>query len=123
MKGESKTMKNNLPQSIEAFIRATNNHDTNEFLATLAGDAVITDERHNYRGTTAIKSWSDEKYIGAKVTLEPVGAVERDGKTVVTVKVDGAFDKTGLPDPFLMDYHFTVDGAGITALNIRLAGE
>lgn len=116
-------MINDLPQSIEAFIRATNKHDTGEFLTALTDDAVISDERQNYRGIKAIKNWSDEKYIGAKVTLEPVGAVNRNGKTVVTFKVDGSFDKTGLPDPFLMDYHFTADDTKIAALNIRLAGE
>ena len=113
-------MINDLPRSIEAFIRATNKHDTGELLATMIDDAVVSDEGQNYRGITAIKQWSDEKYIGAKVTLDPVGAVNRDGKTVVTVKVDGSFDKTGLPDPFLMDFHFTVDDSRIAALTIRL---
>jgi len=117
------TDKLQLPQPIEALIRATNNHDTDGFLATLAGDAVITDEGQNYRGITAIKNWSDEKSIGAKVTLEPIDAVNRDGKTVVIFKVDGNFNKTGLPDPFLLDYHFIIDGLKIAALDIRLSGE
>lgn len=116
-------MINDLPPLIEAFIRATNKHETDEILATLAADAVISDERQSYRGIKAIKNWSDEKYIGAKVTLETIGALNRDGTTVVTVKVDGSFDKTGLPDPFLMDYQFTVNDSRIAAINIRLAGE
>lgn len=28
--------------------------------------------------------------------------LERDGPTIVIVKIDGTFDKTGLPDPLLM---------------------
>ncbi|MCD9186164.1 MAG: nuclear transport factor 2 family protein [Pyrinomonadaceae bacterium] len=116
-------MTNNLPKSIEAFIQATNKHNTDEFLATMTDDAVITDESQDYRGISAIKNWSDEKYIGAKVTLEPINAVNRDGKFIVTFKVDGDFDKTGLPDPFLMDYHFISNGSKINALNIRLADE
>jgi len=44
-------------------------------------------------------------------------------KTIVTVKVDGNFDKTGLSDPFLMDFHFSTDTRQIAALNIRLVGE
>ena len=112
-----------LPQSIEAFIQATNRHDTDEFLATLTDEAVITDEGRDRRGIKAIKEWSDEIYIGAKVTLEPLKAINRDGKTVVTARVDGNFDKTGLPDPFLMDFHFTVDDTKIAALSIRLPGD
>lgn len=112
-----------IQQSIAAFIEATNAHNTDEFLATLTQSAVITDEGEGYRGIAAIKKWSDEKYIGAKVTLDVVDVVNSNGKTIVTVQVDGNFDKTGLPDPFLMDFHFTTDASKIAALNIRLAGE
>jgi len=50
-------------------------------------------------------------------------AVERDGETILTVKIDGAFDRTGLPDPLLMDHCFTVAGDKIKTLTCRLAGE
>ena len=112
-----------IPQSIAAFIEATNAHNTDEFLATLTDSAVITDEGQEYRGIAAIKEWSDEKYVGAKVTLDVVDVANSNGKTIVTVKVDGNFDKTGLPDPFLMDFHFTTGTNRIVALNIRLVGE
>ena len=112
-----------IPQSIATFIEATNAHKSDEFLATLTESAVITDEGQEYRGIAAIKEWSDEKYIGAKVTLDVVDLVTSNGKTIVTLKVDGNFNKTGLPDPFLMDFHFTIDTNKITALDIRLLGE
>ena len=112
-----------IPQAIAAFIDATNAHNSDEFLATLTDGAVIADEGQEYRGIAAIKKWSDEKYIGAKVTLEIVVLVHSNGKTIVTVKVDGNFDKSGLPDPFLMDFHFTTDTNKIATLNIRLADE
>ena len=112
-----------IPQAIAAFIDATNAHNSDEVLATLTDSAVIADEGQEYRGIAAIKKWSDEKYIGAKVTLEIVDLVNGNGKTIVIVKVDGNFDKSGLPDPFLMDFHFTIDTNKIAALNIRLAGE
>jgi hypothetical protein len=38
----------------------------------------------------------------------------------VTVKVDGTFDRTGLPDPLLMDHCFTVAGDTNTGLSCRL---
>jgi hypothetical protein len=46
-----------------------------------------------------------------------------DGQIVVTVKVDGTFDKRGLPDPLLLNHHFTLDGGKIAAFSSRLAGE
>lgn len=109
-----------LPQAIAAFIEATNAHHSEELLATLTADAVITDEGQVYKGIAAIKEWSDEKYIGAKVTLDVVDLVDSNDKTIVTVRVDGNFDKSGLPNPFLMDFHFTVDSNKIAALTIRL---
>jgi hypothetical protein len=112
-----------IPQPIVAFIKAINDHNTEGFLATLTDSAVITDEGQDYRGSAAIKEWSDEKCIGANVTLEVVDVIGRDGKTIVTAEVDGNFDKTGLPDPFYMDFHFMVDDTKINGLNIRLAGE
>ena len=108
---------------IVAFIEAINDHNTEEFLATLTDTAVITDEGQTYRGIAAIKEWSDEKCIGARVTLKVISVIDRDGKTIVTAELDGNFDKTGLPDPFYMDFHFIVDGDKIAALNIRLAPE
>jgi hypothetical protein len=112
-----------LPQPIDAFIKATNAHHADELLAMFTDSAVITDEGQEYRGIAAIKTWSDEKYIGARVTLDVVDVIERADETVVTAVVDGDFDKTGLPDPFHLGFHFIVDGNMIAALNIRLAGE
>ena len=112
-----------MPQAIAAFIEATNAHNSDELLATLTDNAVITDEGQEYCGIAAIKAWSDERYVGAKVTLAVVKVVTSADKTIVTVQVDGNFDKTGLADPFLMDFHFSTDTERIAALNIRLVGE
>ena len=57
------------------------------------------------------------------VSLDVIGTVERDGQTIVTVKIDGTFDRTGLPDPLLMDHYFTVADNKIATLTCCLAGE
>lgn len=112
-----------MPRPIAAFIKATSAHNSDELLTTLTAGAVITDEGQEYRGIAAIKKWSDEKIIGARVTLDAVDLMNDDGKTIVTLRVDGNFDKTGLPDPLLLDFHFTLDTNKISALDIRLPGE
>src|SRR4029434_5623909 len=112
-----------MPQPIAAFIKATNAHNSDELLATLTAGAVITDEGQAYRGLAAIKKWSDETIISARVTLDAVDLMNGDGKTIVTLRVDGNFDKTGLPDPLLLDFHFTLDTNKIRALDIRFPGE
>ena len=48
--GEQMSKKVQMPQAVEAFIAATNAHNTDEFLATLTDNAVITDEGQTYSG-------------------------------------------------------------------------
>ena len=112
-----------LTRVIADFVNAVNEHNTAAFLTVFAENAIIFDEGHEYQGIAAIEEWNAEKNIGAKITLGPVDVTDRAGSVILTAEVDGNFDKTGLPDPFLMDLHFTVDKDRITSLKYSLAGE
>ena len=110
-----------LPKPVETYIRAINARDADAFQSSFAQDAVVKDVGRDFRGIAAIKEWAHHEIFAVNVTLELVDAVERDGQTIVTVKIDGTFDRTGLPDPLLMDHCFTVAGDKIAALTCRLA--
>jgi ketosteroid isomerase-like protein len=110
-----------LPKPIETYIRAINAHDADALLFSFASDAVVHDIAREIRGIAAIKEWANREIFAVNVTLDVMQAVERDGQTIVTVKIDGTFDRTGLPDPLLMEHCFTVVGDKITALTCRLA--
>jgi hypothetical protein len=112
-----------IPQPIATFIRAVNEHDADAFLSSFTNDAVVSDVGREFRGTAAIKEWGEREIFGVNVTLDVVDVVERDGQTVATVKVDGTFDKTGLPNPLLLNHDFTLDGGKIAAFSSRLAGD
>ena len=90
---------------------------------SFALNAVVKDVGREIRGIAAIKEWADREIFAVNVTLDAIKAVERGGQTIVTVKIGGTFDRTGLPDPLLMDHCFTVAGDKIAALTCRLAGE
>jgi hypothetical protein len=109
-----------IPKPIATLIEATNKHNSKEFLAVISETAIINDEGHDYRGIAEIKKWSDEKVFGAKVRLEPIKISERNGNTIVRMKIDGNFDKTGLPDPLVMDFYFTIDSNKVSRLSIHL---
>lgn len=109
-----------IPKPITTFIEATNKHNSDEFLAVIADTAIINDEGHDYRGIDEIKSWSNEKVFGAKVTLKPIKVMERNGNTIVRMEIDGNFDKTRLPNPFVMDFYFTIDSNKVRGLSIHL---
>lgn len=51
-----------------------------------------------------------------------IEVAERGGATIVTAEVDGNFDRTGLPDPVIIDHCFAAEGGKIVGLTCRLAG-
>ncbi len=116
-------MTTTLPEVAAAYVRAANNHDPAAFIACFAESAIVNDVGREFRGIEAIKAWSDHEIMDAQVTLEVLDVADRNGETVVTTKVDGNFDRTGLPDPVIIDHHITVKGDKIVGLTCRLASE
>ena len=112
-----------LPKPVETYIRAINARDADAFQSSFAQDAVVKDVGREIRGIAAIKEWANHEIFDVNVTLEVMAVVERDGQAILTVKIDGTFDRTGLPDPLLMDHCFTVALDKIKSLTCRLAGE
>ena len=112
-----------LPPTAATYVRSINDHDPAAFNALFADDAVVNDVGREFRGAAAIKAWSDHEIFEVRVTLEVLDVADREGETVVTTKVDGNFDRTGLPDPVIIDHHLTFAAGKIARLTCRLAGE
>jgi hypothetical protein len=108
---------------VESYIQATNNHDAAAFLGLFADNAFVDDNGRAFHGRDAIMEWSDREIFSAQVTLDVIDFDVRDSEAVVTTKVDGNLDRTGLPDPVIIDQYFTVEGGKIVGLTCRLAGE
>jgi uncharacterized protein (TIGR02246 family) len=107
-----------IPPVISEFIAASNKPDPSEFVDCFSEDAVVLDERQKRHGKEAIKKWSEDYHFGANVTLEPKEIREDKDEVIVTFKLNGDYDKTGLPDPFLLDYHFHIKNNKIINLSI-----
>jgi len=105
-----------LPAVVTAFIKATNEHDGDAFIATFAKDAMVNDFARNFWGTGEIKKWSDKEMIGDKVTFEIDEVIEHYGEFIITALTDGAYDKTKSPDPTYLDYFFSVSGDKIVRM-------
>ena len=112
-----------LPKPVETYIRAINAHDADALQSSFAADAVVKDAGREICGIVAIKEWANQEIFAVNVTLDVIEVAQRDGQTIVTVKIDGTFDRTGLPDPLLMDHCFTIAGGKISALTCRLAAK
>ncbi|MEX0641683.1 MAG: nuclear transport factor 2 family protein [Pirellulales bacterium] len=116
-------MKTTLPEVAAAYVRATNNHDGAAFIELFAESAVVNDAGREFRGLDAIKAWSVREIMDAQVTLEVLDVADRDSEVTITTKVDGTFDRTGLPEPLIINHHITAKGDQIVGLTCRLAGE
>ncbi len=103
-----------LPAVIEEYYQAKNRHDTAAMLACFAEEAVVHDEGEELHGTDAIAGWIEKTTSKYRVTVEPTGAKEQNGETIVTSQVSGNFDGS----PIELHYHFVVDNDKIASLAI-----
>lgn len=107
-----------LPTPITAYIAATNAFDLDALLATFAEDALVNDHRDEFAGGAAIRDWARREIIGDRVTMRVTTAKRCGNSAAVTARIDGNFDKTGLPDPLLLTFYFAFDEAKIAQLII-----
>lgn len=103
----------------EAFVQAVNQGDGAAFSELFAENAVVDDAGRVIRGRAAIDEWARSDIFAVQVSFEVVEASEGDGQSIVTTKVDGNFDRTGLPDPLLIEQHLTFADGKITRLECR----
>jgi hypothetical protein len=107
-----------LPGPIASYLRAVNAGAMDEFRASFADAAVVVDVNRELSGLDAITDWAGADIFGAHVHFDVLSVTERQGRTIVTLKVDGTFDRTGLPDPLVMSHEFTLAEGKIAELRI-----
>jgi SnoaL-like domain len=107
-----------VPGPIAVFLRAVNAGAREEFQASFADDAVVVDVNRELRGLDAIMAWAGADIFGAHVHFDVQDVTERQGRTIVRVRIDGTFDRTGLPDPLVMNHEFKVAEGKIAELRI-----
>jgi len=110
--------RSDLPAAISAYIEATNGFDLDALVASFADDGMVNDQRREYRGKAAIRSWAGREIIGDKVTMQPTQVTGGQENVAVAAKMDGNYDKSGLPDPLVLTFYFSLHGERITQLII-----
>jgi ketosteroid isomerase-like protein len=108
----------NLPKVIADHIAACNTHDLEAWMATFAPDAMLNDIQREFLGAEAIRGFADAEIFGPNVTMDVQRAWDRHGDVTVHARLDGTYDKTGLPDPLILSFYFTLRGGRITQLII-----
>ncbi len=102
-----------VPEPVARLLQAANDNDIDAFLAGFTADGVVDDWGREFAGADAIRSWSDNEFIGKRVSLD-VRNVEQDGATtVVTAEVGG----DGFNGP--SHFSFAVEGDRVARMAIR----
>ena len=120
LRSERFTKELSLSGPIVTYLRAVNTGAADEFATSFADDAVVVDVNRELRGLDAIADWARTDIFGAHVHFDVLDVTERPGRTIVRVKIDGTFDRTGLPDPLVMNHEFKVAEGKITELRNRV---
>ena len=107
-------MDTKLPPVIAAFFHAHNTGETANFNQLFTGDAVVSDEAHEYRGGAAIKAWIDGAIVKYKPVADVTDLAEVSEQTIATAQVTGNFPGS----PAQIRYKFTVKNGKIAALAI-----
>jgi ketosteroid isomerase-like protein len=107
-------MPTNLPLIIQSYIDASNAHDVKSILACFAEDAVVRDENATMNGKVDIEGWITTTIDKYKFQFKPLSSQQRDGETIVSVEISGAFSGS----PVTLDYHFVIASGKISSLAI-----
>ncbi len=102
-----------LPEPVARLLQAANDNDVDAFLAGFTADGVVDDWGREFAGADAIRSWSDNEFIGKRVTLDVRDTEQSGTTTVVTAQVGG----DGFNGP--SHFSFTVEGDRVARMTIR----
>jgi ketosteroid isomerase-like protein len=113
-----KDITTDLPRPIADHVAACNAHDLDAWMASFAEDALVNDLQREFAGTEAIRAFARKEIFGADVTMAVESAMDRRGDVTVRARLDGAYDKTGLPDPLILSFYFSLRDGRISQLII-----
>jgi hypothetical protein len=103
-----------LPAAIRAYLQAKMDYDGDALLATLTGDAVITDEGQAHTGAGDIRAWNDKASKEVAAAYEVLDTAVIGERTVVALRVSGNFPGSPVP----LYYFIALRDGKISALTV-----
>jgi ketosteroid isomerase-like protein len=104
-----------LPEAIAAYFTAENASDSEALAQCFVEHAVVRDEGRAIEGPAAIKEWQAETKKKYQHTIEPLASIQKNGRTVVTVRVAGTFPGS----PVELQFVFGLEAGKIASLEIH----
>jgi hypothetical protein len=103
-----------VPELLAGYVAAQNARSIDAMLAYFTDDAVVRDERREYRGTSSIRGWMEETTAKYHPTLEMLDVHTASEEVRLRVSVSGTFPGS----PIQLRYDFTLDRDRIARLEI-----
>lgn len=103
-----------VPEPLAGYVAAQNARSVDAVLACFTDDAVVRDERREYRGTSSIRGWLEETTATYHPTLEVLDVHTASERVLLRVSVSGAFPGS----PIQLRYDVMLDRARIARLEI-----
>lgn len=108
-----------MPAAVRSYFTAMNAFDSADMAAVFTSDGLVNDIQREFWGPEAIKRWADRESIADKVVWTAfTDAKAHHGDYIVSAEVDGEYDKTGLPDPLVLTFYFSLEDDEVTRLII-----
>jgi len=107
-----------LPTVVLGFVDAVNTSDLATIVGCFAPRAIVNDDLVEYQGIDAIALWAREHVVGQKLSIEVLRVLRGGAHAAALAKVDGTFDKRGLPDPLELTFYFCAEGNRLVQLLI-----
>jgi hypothetical protein len=111
-------MSTQLPAIVAEHIAAVNDFDLDRIVATFAPDAYVNDNRREIWGADSIRAFMAKEFVGDHVTMEVREVIDHYGDILVRAGFDGTYDKTNLPDDFVMTSYFGIREGRIVSLTV-----
>jgi hypothetical protein len=105
-----------LPHPVARFVVGINTADMALVLSQFVDDAIVNDQLREYCGVESIRGWVEQDCIGKALEIDVVHTRRHYGQMILTGRIEGEFDKRGLPDPLLLTFYFTQDGGKVVQL-------
>src|ERR1700739_1997391 len=103
---------------VAEHIAAVNAFDLDRIIGTFTPDAYGNDNRREIWGIDAIRAFMAKEFVGDHVTMEVREVVDHYGDILVRAAFDGTYDKTNLPDEFVMTSYFSIRDDRIVSLTV-----
>jgi hypothetical protein len=107
-------------QVIASFLRALNNADATAMADLFRDDALVNDQLRDFWGRPAIEAWIAREVIADNLRIEVLQMSQHYRVTTVMGAVTGTFDSRGLPNPLVVNLHFSMFNGQIARLFMLL---